>query len=380
MATCVQIPVTIPADGTLSNATLHSIIATFLPQEWPSVDPSTLIVTHHTGYANTNCVVERPSTRTTTAVEPRKVFVKVNGELDGEIAVFKHLAPDKIQEAQLCQEYGRTGRGPRMYGFFQTQDGAYGRVDEFLEARNLTARDVEDESVREDVARAQAAFHAMKTTRERRPVEEYYAALTGALERYRGMDKLKKLGGGVGVNIDDIIDYNFVSRIRRITSRLDAIGAKKGWCIHDVQYMNTMLRASSSLLPGQHRAVLIDYEFVFCNYRGVDIGGHFLHKLFRWFDDDSKLTRARPYAEDEKRHYCGVYAAQWREETGEDDDEGSKVLEEAELGYMLAIAFEVHNMYNFMVEEGEEDEKELEALRVLFAEFVRQYEGLGLEE
>ncbi|KAJ3477162.1 hypothetical protein NLG97_g8911 [Lecanicillium saksenae] len=171
MATCIQIPITLPSDGTLSNDALHTIIATFLPQEWSSVDPSSLTVTHHTGYANTNCVVERPATSPSLDA-PRKVFVKINGELDGEIAVFKHLVPDKHQEAQLCHDYGQTGRGPHMYGFFQTQDGAYGRVDEFLEARNLTAQDVEDAGVREDVARAQAAFHAMKTTRERRPVEE----------------------------------------------------------------------------------------------------------------------------------------------------------------------------------------------------------------
>lgn len=374
MATCVLIPLTIPADGTLTNDALHRIITTFLPS-WSSFPASSLVVTHHTGYANTNCVVSLPSP-STSSTNPTKVFVKINGELDGEIAVFKHLVPDKVQEAQLCHEYGQTGRGPRMYGFFQTQDGAYGRVDEFLEARTLTAADVEDTEIRGEVARAQAAFHAMSTERKRKPVEEYYTALTRELARYRGSEALKKLGDAAGVNIDDIVDYDFASRIGKITKKLDSIGAKKGWCIHDVQYMNTMLRTAPT--PSQHRAVLIDYEFVFVNYRGVDVGGHFLHKLFQWFDEHCKLTHARPYSSAEKAHYCAEYAAQWREDTGEEES-GEKVAEEAEFGYMLAIAFEVHNMYNFMAEEGKEDEKELAALRVLFGEFVGQYAKLGLQ-
>ncbi|KAJ4153113.1 hypothetical protein LMH87_009618 [Akanthomyces muscarius] len=383
MVTCTQIPVTMPSDGsTLPNSTIHAIIGAILPLEWPSVDPCALLVTHHTGYANTNCVVARPSPLSITPKEPLQVFLKINGELDGEIAVFKHLVPDKHEEAQLCHDYGQSGRGAKMYGFFQTSDGAYGRVDEFLDARTLTPKDVEDEATRADVARAQAAFHALKTRRERKPVAEYYDALTGELARYRGMEKLKRVGQGAGVPVDDVVDYDFVSRIGRIVARLEGMRARKAWCIHDVQYMNTMLRTSTdALAPSPRRVVLIDFEFVLQNYRGVDIGGHFLHKLFQWFDASSKLTGARPYSAEERAHYCRVYAEQWNAETG-DGDGGEEVGKEAELGYMLAIAFEVHNMMNYMEGEGEgeEDGMEMEALRMLFGEFVRQYERLGLEE
>lgn len=86
----------------------------------------------------------------------------------------------------------------------------------------------------------------------------------------------------------------------------------------------------------------------------------------------------RPYAAAERAQYCRAYAEQWNAETG-DADRGQQVAEQAELGYMLAIAFEVHNMMNFMEAEGEEDALEMEALRMLFGEFVDQYERLGLE-
>ncbi|OAA71208.1 HET domain protein [Cordyceps fumosorosea ARSEF 2679] len=58
---------------------------------------------------------------------------------------------------------------------------------------------------------------------------------------------------------------------------------------------------------------------------------------------------------------------------------GERVLEEAELGYVLAAAFEVHNALCYMDEEGEDEQAELEALRTLHAEFARQATALGLD-
>ncbi|KAJ6102696.1 choline/ethanolamine kinase [Penicillium sp. IBT 16267x] len=210
--------------------------------------------------------------------EPLKVFFKINGELDGEIEVFKHLVPDKHEEAQLCYDYGQSGLGAKLYGFFQTQDGAFGRVDEFLDARNLKPEDVEDPNIRADVARSQAAFHAMVTQQKKKSFETYYDAITRELAKYHKMEKLKRLANEGGVTIDHIIDYDFVSRIRQATDRLDLIGGKKGWCIHDVQFMNVMVKNNPR--QGESKIVLIDFEFVFQNYRAFDIGGHFLQKMF----------------------------------------------------------------------------------------------------
>jgi choline kinase len=89
MATCTSLPVAIPKDGSLTKAMIKDIVGTFITNEWPNVDPETLVVTYNTGYANTNCVVERP--KGDTHSEPLKVFLKIHGELDGEIEAFKHF-------------------------------------------------------------------------------------------------------------------------------------------------------------------------------------------------------------------------------------------------------------------------------------------------
>lgn len=234
---------------------------------------------------------------------------------------------------------------------------------------------MEDAHIRADVAREHAVFHTMSTQREKKPAQLYYDAVTRELARYHKMEKLKRLAKEGGVNMYDLVDYDFVSRLRRVTNRLESIGGKKGWCIHDVQFMNTMVKNSPK--EGEIKIVLIDFEFVFQNYRGFDIGGHFLQKMFQWFDEENKIATCRPYTEEEKRHFCEEYAKHWDEETG-DSDTGKQVFMESELGFMLAITFEIHNMLCFMDQDDDKDPLNILGLNKLFEEFVNQYKKLGL--
>jgi choline kinase len=62
------------------------------------------------------------------------------------------LAPMKREEALLCNEYSQTRLGAKVYGFFETQDGTLGGIDEFLDARNMDPENVENLAIRADVA------------------------------------------------------------------------------------------------------------------------------------------------------------------------------------------------------------------------------------
>ncbi|EIT77170.1 hypothetical protein AO1008_05004 [Aspergillus oryzae 100-8] len=99
------------------------------------------------------------------------------------------------------------------------------------------------------------------------------------------------------------------------------------------------------------------------NYRAFDIGGHFMQKLFKWFDEESRIADCRKYTEEEKRHFCDEYARQWNEVTG-DSDTGDQVFLESEYGYLLAITFDIHNMLCFMAEQDDKD-----PLNLLLLEF-----------
>jgi choline kinase len=378
MVACTIVPVALPRDGPLTKTAIKDIVGIFVTNEWRSVDPETLVVKKNAG-ANQNYTIERPKTEGDADPGPCKVFLKFHGELDRVIEVFKHLIPSKHEEAQLCHDYGRSGLGAKVYGFFQTKDGTLGRVDEFLDARNLEPEDVEDAGIRAAVARGHATFHAMKMQLEEKPVQVYYDVITKQLEKYHKMAKLKKLANEKGVSMDDLIDYDFASKIRRVTDRLESIGGKKGWCIHDVSFMNVMVKNNPK--QGESKIVLIDFEFVFRNYRAFDVGGHFMQKVFKWVDEVGKKASCKPYTEEEKRHFCEEYVEQWNQETG-DLDTGEQVFRESELGYLLAITFDIHNMLCYVEQEASKDllnRLDLLAFNKLFEDFVNQYKRLGLD-
>lgn len=347
---------------------LLRIINTLLPS-WHT-DPSTLHITHHTNFTNANAHVQRPSP------SPTKLFIKFhNTSHPLSFAIWKPLEPTNVSEANICHAYAATGHGAQTYGIFQTQDGITGRIDQFLDARTLEPNDVEDPTIRASVASTLAVFHNMHHTAPLKPVSAFYDALIPALKKYHGLAKLKSLGIEAGVNVDALIDYDFASKVTNVVAKLSSLNAKSALCLHDVQFMNVLVKNNPS--ANEHKTILIDFEFALRNYRAFDIGGHFMQKLFKWFDEESKIANCRPYSESEKKDFCEAYNKKWNETTG-DSDTAEQVYLEAQYGYMLAIAFDVHNMLAWMYDMDDKDPLNALGLNKLLDEFVAQYAKMGL--
>ncbi|KAJ5107922.1 hypothetical protein N7456_004597 [Penicillium angulare] len=377
MVTLTSVSVTLPKDKVPTKKDIRDIIGTFFVNEWPSVDPTTLSMSYNASYSNAHCFVERPTPATGVSAEPLKAFIKFHNDSLGVLEAFNSLAPSKQEEAEFCYEYGKLGLGAQLYGFFKTQDGTLGRVDEFLDARNMEPEDVEHATIRADVAKGLAEFHVLKPSLDKNKVESYYEATIGGLKKYHRMDKLKTLGKEGGVDMDNMIDYDFGTKLQKVVDRMESMGAKLGWCIHDVQFMNVMVKNDPK--EEGRKVALIDFEFVMQNYRAFDIGGHFMQKMFKWFDEDNKIARCRKYTKEEKRHFCEEYTRQWNKVTG-DSDTADQVFLEAEHGYLLAITFDIHNMLCFMCEVGDKDPLNLLGLQKLFEEFQSQYAKLEINK
>lgn len=375
MASITSVPVTLPKDKPPSKENIRDIISTFLTEEWPSVDPETLKVSYNDKFNNAHCYVARPEQPTGIHKEPLKLFVKIHREHTVDIEAFKDLAPSKAEEALFCHQYSQTGLGARVYGVFKTQDGTLGRIDEYLDARTLEPEDVEDADIRADIARCLARFHLLERPMKKPDVRSYHDGTIRGMERFHRMEKLKVLAREEGIDLDGLVDYDFGSRMRKAVDKMESIGGKTGWCIHDVQYMNVLVKNQPR--EGESKVVLIDFETTMRNCRGQDIGGHFFQKMFKWFDEESKVVGCRSYSEEERRHFCEEYAEEWNRVTG-DSDSGERVFLESEYGFLLAICFDLHYMLYFMATEGDKDPLNLLALRKLFDEFVAQYERLGL--
>ncbi|KAK0716287.1 putative choline/ethanolamine kinase [Lasiosphaeris hirsuta] len=383
MTTPILIPVTLPADKqTPTNSIIHDIITPFLPREWPSVDPSTLAISPHSTSTNTCYTVQRPPpTAGRPLTEPLAVFIKLHNpattSTPTDIDIFAHLVPSKQEEVALCAEFAQTGHGAKVHGFFRTLDGTAGRVDEFLDARTLEPEDVEDRTIRAETARAMAEFHALRAEQlVGKEVGLFYDALVGGLKKFCGMERLKVLGKEAGAGVDELVGHDFAEGVVRVVERLEGVGARTGWCVHDVQYLNVLVR--NNPVEGESKVALVDFEFAMRNYRGFDIGGHFMQKMFKWFDEGSKIANCREYTKEEKRHFCDEYAERWNALTG-DEDTGHQVFVEAEYGYLLAIAFDFHNMLCFMSDGGGKDPLDLLGLNKLFEVYIAQCASLGLD-
>ena len=139
MATLKSVPVRLPADKVPTKHMIREIIGAFLTQEWPSADPESLQMSHCVNFTNAHCPVERLDTANGASIEPLRVFIKFHENPEINIEILKQLTPRKEQEAVLCHEFGqsKSAYGAKVYGFFQTEDGTLGRIDEFLDARNL---------------------------------------------------------------------------------------------------------------------------------------------------------------------------------------------------------------------------------------------------
>jgi len=188
---------------------------------------------------------------------------------------------NKEEEAYLAAKYGRTGLGAKVYSVFKTEDGTLGRINKFIDTRTLEPEDVKDAEIRRDIARGLARFHALDVSFKPKVGDGrgFYKVLTQGLKTYQGSKQLKEVGGKTGVNIDELIDYDFATKVREVIRTLNALSARKGWCIHDMQYGNVLVRNQPKL--GQSKIVLIDFKFAIRNYRGFDIGGHFMQKIFK---------------------------------------------------------------------------------------------------
>lgn len=375
MATLKHIPIYLQEDKCPSNSMLRDIVGAFLTKEWPLVEPDTLKVDYHTCFSNVNCHIQRPKPTSSAQEEPLKVFVKLH-RASSQVKIFQHLMPTKQAEAILCQVYAQTGRGALMYGFFQTKDGTYGRVDEFLDARILIPEDVEDAAMRAEVAEAFASFHCLNHSLELQPVDSFYAAIMGGLGTLQGSDRLKSIGRAGGVNVDRLVDYDFATRVGKITDALAFMAAKTGLCINDVAYMNVLVK-NEPLKDGESKVALIDFEFALHNYRAFDIAAHFAEKTFAWSEEESENNGGRKYTDDEKKLFCEAYARRWNQSTG-DADTAEQVFLEAQYGSMLSNIWNVYNMLCVIDEQGEKGICNLSGLNDLLEEFEAQFALLGL--
>ncbi|XBI25568.1 hypothetical protein VPH35_050475 [Triticum aestivum] len=189
--------------------------------------------------------------------DPRKVLVRIYGQ---GVEVFF----DRADEVRTFECMSRHGQGPRLLGRFPQ-----GRVEEFINARTLSAPDLRDPEISGLIARKLREFHELDMPgpkdislwqRLRRWLEE--ARSRCSTEEAREL-RLETLG-------DEIAELENV---------LSGVDQRVVFCHNDLQYGNIMIYEET------RQVTLIDYEYASFNPVAFDIANHFCEMAADYHSD-----------------------------------------------------------------------------------------------
>ncbi|XP_020098014.1 probable choline kinase 2 [Ananas comosus] len=258
-----------------------------LASEWGDVaDAKTLEVTQLKG-AMTNEVYQitwptaaghargkgSPGTR-------RKVLVRIYGE---GVDVFF----DRESEIRTFECMSRHGQGPRLLGRF-----ASGRVEEFINARTLSAADLRDPEISALIAAKLREFHNLDMPGPK---------TVFLWDRLRNWLK-------AAVNLcspgeaEEFFLGNMEEEINLLESTLSGKDQRIGFCHNDLQYGNIMIDEET------RQVTIIDYEYASFNPIAFDIANHFCEMAADYHTDTPHILDFSKYPDiQERTRFVQIY-------------------------------------------------------------------------
>ncbi|KAH7366277.1 hypothetical protein KP509_18G070700 [Ceratopteris richardii] len=187
---------------------------------------------------------------------------------------------DREDEIQTFEAMSKAGHGPRLLARFST-----GRIEEFLHARTLTAKDLRDPDVSARIAVKLREFHQLPIPGERE-----------ARIWKRLMDWLRE---ALSMCTDEhIVEFNVKilgSEIEDLKVRSSEFKSRIGFCHNDLQYGNIMMDDKDGSLT------IIDYEYATYNPVSYDIANHFCEMAANYHSDTPHLLDFSKYPDVQER-------------------------------------------------------------------------------
>ncbi|ESQ33389.1 hypothetical protein EUTSA_v10008064mg [Eutrema salsugineum] len=236
----------------------------------------------------------------------RKLLVRVYGQ--GVDLFF-----DRKDEIRTFEVVSRYGHGPRLLGRF-----AGGRIEEFINARTLSAKDLRDPEVSALVAAKLREFHGINIPGERNVL------LWDSMRNWLGQAKSL-------CTPEDAAEFgldNMEAEIDLLEHELQYKQEEIGFCHNDLQYGNIMIDENTNAIT------IIDYEYASYNPVAYDIANHFCEMAANYHSDTPHVLDYTLYpGEEERRRFIHNYLSSSGEEPKEEDIK--QLLDDAEK-YTLA--------------------------------------------
>ena len=81
---------------------------------------------------------------------------------------------------------------------------------------------------------------------------------------------------------------------------------KRSFILMDTNFLNVLVKEKVTK-ESESRIMMIDYEAAHHGYRGVDLGSHFMGRMFAWSHPHSKVTGHGYPSLGERRTFCQFY-------------------------------------------------------------------------
>lgn len=193
------------------------------------------------------------------------------------------------EENIVFEELAEAGIAPTLHAVFGN-----GRVEQFLNARNIGLGEMVNEDVMLGVARAMARLHAFEpkgVTMDREP------GMWKDMQRW-AVEIIRLVSEGVLCMPGGLVVEEIVEGLKEVRTEVDMLGSPVVFCHNDLLCGNIMVN--------KHKQVaLVDFEYSSFNYRGFDIGNFFCEAMGGTID--GFVDESRYPSEDARYNFCREY-------------------------------------------------------------------------
>lgn len=250
-----------------------------LASEWGDVIDSKALQMIPLKGAMTNAVYQIKWPTRTEDVS-RKVLIRIYGE---GVDVFF----DRDDEIRTFEFMSKNGQGPRLLGRFPT-----GRIEEFINARTLSAPDLRDPDTSAIIAAKMKEFHDLDMPGSKNVI------LWDRLRKWLSAAKsLSSQEEKEEFRLDAIEEEIFV-----LEKELYGNHQHIGFCHNDLQYGNIMIDEASKLIT------IIDYEYASYNPVAYDIANHFCEMVADYHTETPHIMDYTKYPDlEERQRFVRIY-------------------------------------------------------------------------
>ncbi|KAK7314081.1 hypothetical protein VNO77_39290 [Canavalia gladiata] len=218
--------------------------------------------------------------KTTTGETSRKVLVRIYGE--GTDIFF-----DRDDEVKTFEFMSKNGQGPLFLGRFGN-----GRIEEFINARTLSASDLRDPSLSALIAAKMKEFHGLDIPGPK------IVILWDRLRNW--LSEAKRLSPPE--EVEELHLDKMDKEISALEMELSGTHPRMGFCHNDLQYGNIMLNEEANSVT------IIDYEYGSYNPVAYDIANHFNEMAANYHTETPHVLDYSKYPNlEERRRFVKTY-------------------------------------------------------------------------